>query len=134
MSRITIFLARLIGLFTIAVVIALVIRGVSIVEVAIANEPLLFMLGLISLGLGIAMVLAHNVWSGGALPVVVTVVGWLILAKGMLLTIVPSAMFTQLLDRMNWGENMNFFLIPAALIACYLTWAGFSPRYDATLN
>jgi hypothetical protein len=25
---------------------------------------------------GLAVVVAHNVWSGGALPVVVTLVGW----------------------------------------------------------
>jgi hypothetical protein len=25
---------------------------------------------------GLAMVLAHNVWSGGPLPVIVTLIGW----------------------------------------------------------
>jgi hypothetical protein len=31
---------------------------------------------IISLAVGVAMILGHNVWSGGALPVVVTLVGW----------------------------------------------------------
>ena len=132
MSRLTIFLARLIGLFAIAIVIASLIRGAGVVELVMANEALLFMWELIGLALGFAMVLSHNVWSGGALPVVVTVVGWLILAKGLLLTAVPSATLTQLLDRMHYGENIYWFLIPALLIGCYLTWAGFSSRYDAT--
>ena len=34
--------------------------------------------------------LAHNVWSGGALPVVVTFVGWAALLKGVALLLVPS--------------------------------------------
>jgi len=130
MSRLTIFLARLIGLFAIVVVIALLIRGAAVVELTIASEPLLFMLGLISLGLGIAMVLVHNVWSGGGLPAAVTIVGWLILAKGIVLTIVPSWRLTQFLDGIHFGENMYLFLIPALVIGCYLTWAGFSSRYE----
>ena len=32
----------------------------------------------------------HNVWSGGALPVVVTLVGWAALLKGVALLLVPS--------------------------------------------
>jgi hypothetical protein len=38
--------------------------------------------------MGVAMVVGHNVWSGGALPLVVTPVGWLILAKGLLLLVI----------------------------------------------
>jgi hypothetical protein len=33
-------------------------------------------MGLISLSAGLAIVLAHNIWSGGVLPVVVTICGW----------------------------------------------------------
>ena len=40
------------------------------------------------------MVLGHNVWSGGALPVVVTLVGWLILAKGLLPLYLPPETLT----------------------------------------
>ena len=38
----------------------------------------------------IAMAIGHNVWSGGALPIVVTLVGWLIFAKGLMLSFVSQ--------------------------------------------
>lgn len=45
------------------------------VQTAIADKSLMFTYAIISLALGLAMILGHNVWSGGALPVVVTLVG-----------------------------------------------------------
>lgn len=38
--------------------------------------------GMVATAVGIAVVLGHNVWSGGWLPVVVTAVGWAALLKG----------------------------------------------------
>jgi hypothetical protein len=35
------------------------------------------------------MVLGHNIWSGGALVVVVTVVGWITLVKSLLFLFLP---------------------------------------------
>jgi hypothetical protein len=34
---------------------------------------------------GLAIVIGHNVWSGGALPVIVTLFGWIILIRGVVL-------------------------------------------------
>jgi hypothetical protein len=132
MSRLTVYLARLIGLFTVLLVAALLIRGSAVVESAMADGPLMLTYAIISLALGLAMVLGHNVWSGGALPVVVTLVGWLILAKGLLLLFLTPEPLTRLFERMQYGEHMYLYLAPALAIGLYLTWAGFttpsSPR------
>ena len=85
MSRLTVFLARSIGLFTVLLVVAFLVRGSAIIETTVADGPVMLVYAITSLAMGIAMVLGHNVWSGGALPVAVTLVGWLILAKGLLL-------------------------------------------------
>ena len=82
MSRLTVFLARAIGLFTVVLVVALMVRGIAIIEASVADGPVMLVYATISLATGIAMVLGHNVWTGGALSVVVTLVGWLSLAKG----------------------------------------------------
>ena len=89
MSQLTVFLARLIGLFTVLLVGILLIRGSTIIEAAAADGPLMFTYAIISLSIGIAMILGHNVWSGGALPVIVTVVGWLIFAKACCSCVLP---------------------------------------------
>jgi hypothetical protein len=126
MSRLTVFLARLIGFFTVLLIGALLLRGSAMVQTAIADKPLMFTYAIISLALGLAMILAHNVWSGGALPVVVTLVGWLIFAKGLLLLFLTPEALTQLFERMQYGEHMYLYVAPSLVIGLYLTWAGFT--------
>jgi hypothetical protein len=128
MSQLTIFLARLLGLFTILVVAAMLIRGSALVEAALANQPAMLIYGITSLGLGLAMVLGHNVWSGGALPVVVTLVGWLILAKGIVLLLLAPDAVARLSGQMHDGGRFSLYLIPSLVIGIYLTWAGFAAR------
>jgi hypothetical protein len=75
------YLARLLGLFSILVGLAMIARRdemIAAVDSLIHNPTLLLVIGLMALAIGLAMVLAHNVWSGGMLTVVVTIIGWLI--------------------------------------------------------
>ena len=128
MSRLTVFLARAIGLFTVVLVAALLVHGSAIIEASIADGPVMLVYAIISLAMGIAMVLGHNVWSGGALPVVVTLVGWLILAKGLLLLFFAPDVVSQMFEQMRYAEHYYLFLAPALMIGLYLTWAGFTTR------
>jgi hypothetical protein len=75
MSRLTVFLARSIGLFTILLVAGLLVRGGTVIETIAANGPVMLNYAIIGLAMGVAMVVGHNVWSGGVLPVVVTLLG-----------------------------------------------------------
>jgi len=126
MPRLTVFLARFIGLFTVLLVAALLVRGSAVVETGVADGPVMFAFAIISLALGLAMVLGHNVWSGGVAPVVVTLVGWLILAKGLLLLLLKPEALTQLFERMQYGQHPFLYMAPALVIGLYLTWAGFT--------
>jgi hypothetical protein len=126
MSRLTVFLARFIGLFTVVLVVAFLVRGSASVEAAVADGPVMLVYALISLATGVAMILGHNVWSGGALPVVVTLVGWLILAKGLMLLFVTPDALQQIFDHMHYGEHYYLYLAPSLVVGLYLTWAGFT--------
>jgi hypothetical protein len=129
MSRLTIFLARYIGLSTIVLVAAMAVRGSAAIEATAADAPVMLAYGIISLGLGIAMIVGHNVWTGGLLPVVVTLVGWLIAAKGLVLLLLPPETTSHVLGQMHYGTNYYFYLVPALVIGLYLAWAGFTaPR------
>ncbi|MFY9894851.1 MAG: hypothetical protein WAK63_12060 [Xanthobacteraceae bacterium] len=126
MSRLTVFLARFIGLFTVVLVVALLVRGSATVEAAVADGPVMLVYAIISLATAVAMILGHNVWSGGALPVVVTLVGWLILAKSLMLLLVTLDALQQIFDHMQYGEHYYLYLAPSLVIGLYLTWAGFT--------
>jgi len=126
MSRLTVFLARLIGLSTILVVIAFLVRGSATIDATVADAPVMLVYAIISVAAGVAMILSHNVWYGGALPVVVTLVGWLILAKGVLLLFAAPEPLSRFYAQMHYGEHYYLFLAPALVIGLYLTWAGFT--------
>src|SRR3974377_100755 len=84
----TTFLSRLIGLYLILISLALAVHKQATVETMnalVRNTPVLFVAGLLGVIAGLAIVLCHNVWSGGVHPVMVTLTGWLVLIKGALL-------------------------------------------------
>ena len=75
------------------------IRRQAIVEavtVLLQNPSMTLILGVITLAAGLAMVLAHNIWSGSALAVVVTLVGWMALIKSLFFLFLPPEMETGL--------------------------------------
>jgi len=84
MSPRTLFLSRLIGLYCILGALSMMTRRQATVETVTAllqNPAMMLILGVITLAAGLAMVLAHNIWSGRALTVIVTLVGWITLVK-----------------------------------------------------
>jgi len=124
MSTRTIYLARLIGLSSVLLVAALLIRGNALIMATVADGPVMLVYAIFSLGAGLAMILGHNVWSGGTLPMIVTLVGWLIFAKGLVLLAVTPETLTPLLERMQ--QHYPVYIVPALIIGLYLTYAGFA--------
>ena len=99
---------------------------VEIMKEIVQTPPLLFVAGLMGMTAGLAIVLAHNVWSGGALPVIVTLFGWASLIKGMLLLVLSpdteSRVFIMGLRYDQHPYPYAFFLL---LLGAYLTHAAF---------
>ena len=68
MSSRTIFLSRLIGLYCIVIALSMMTRRQATVETVTAllqNPSMMLILGVGTLAAGLAVVLAHNIWSGG---------------------------------------------------------------------
>ena len=128
MSKLTIFLARSIGLFMVLLVAGFLVRGGTAIEATIEDEGVMISYAIISLAMGVAMVIGHNVWSGGALPVVVTLVGWLVLAKGFLLLVLAPDEMSAMVQRMGYAEHYRLLLMPALVLGLYLTWGGFTSQ------
>jgi hypothetical protein len=128
----TIFLSRLIGLYCLLLVpFMFIYRQASLDSITgiLHNPSLILVLGIITLAVGLAMVLAHNIWSGGALAVVVTVIGWLSLIKGLffvyLLPYVGVECYLRVL------QNPQLFypcMVLWLAIGIYLTYGGFTSK------
>jgi hypothetical protein len=134
MTARTIFLAKLIGLYCILVSLAMAVHEQLTIETLIAmmhDAPLLFVTGLVSLAAGLAMVLSHNVWSGGALPVIVTLIGWATLIKSLLILLLTPMQEAQIF--LGGLHYARFFYVYAAItfvLGAYLTYAGFTASRD----
>jgi vacuolar-type H+-ATPase subunit I/STV1 len=90
------------------------------------NPPVLFFIGLVTLAVGLAIVLVHNVWCGGTLPVIVTLVGWLTLIKGLLfLFLSPDAAAGFFLGGLHYEKLFYLYATVGLILGIYLTYGGF---------
>jgi len=132
MSPRTIYLSRLIGLYCILVVLSLVIHrqaSVDLVTTLLRSPSMTFVTCIMGVVAGLAIILAHNVWSGGAQVVVVTLVGWLALIKSLIFLLMPSGPVVEcILKGMGHPPVLYLCLTPSLLIGIYLTWAGFTSK------
>jgi hypothetical protein len=132
MSSRTIFLSRLTGLFCLLVIPSMVLHRQATVDwmtALLSDAALLWVLSVITLTIGLAMVLAHNVWSGGALAVVVTLVGWATLIKGLLFLFLPSGVESEfILSALRNPPLFYIWMTPSILIGVYLTYGGFASK------
>ena len=132
MSPRTIFLSRLIGLYCILLVLPLVIHRQATLDLvtAIFRDPsMMFVLGVITVAAGLAIVLAHNIWPGGLRVAIVSLAGWGMLVKGMAFLLLPSGVEAEFLLR--WLRNPQGFYVcmaPSLLIGIYMTYSGFAAK------
>ncbi len=88
----TIFLARFWGWLTVLMTVIYFVRPqvlLTVKRLMVENRPFALMYGFLSLMLGLASVIVHNVWMLGW-PTVVTLFGWACLVKGILVLAYPE--------------------------------------------
>jgi hypothetical protein len=124
----TLFLARLIGLFLIVVSLAMLVQKQGLApsfEALIHDRVALLIIALIGLVAGLAMILAHNVWSGGVLPVAVTVIGWLLALRNALILLLPAHALVALFEALHVEQLYYVYAVIDLLIGVLLTSAAF---------
>jgi hypothetical protein len=130
MNSRTLFLARLAGLFVLVFSLAMLVqRGAieSALYALVADRAALLVVTIIGLVGGLAMVLGHNVWSGGPVRVIVTLIGWWLLIKTAVLLLLPAEAVVTLFEGFVGRLYYPVAVIDLA-IGLYLTYAGFSRR------
>jgi len=124
----TIFLARLIGLYCLLFGLAIVVQKEAMLEMVAAlirNGPVLLIIEVIGVTAGLAIVLGHNVWSGGVLQIVVTLLGWIILIRGVVLLFLSPQGKVRLFEMFRFAELFYLYVGITLVLGLYLTFAGF---------
>ena len=126
MSDRTKYLSRLMGLYCLIVSLLMAIQKLTIVEIEnsiIHNPTALYILGIFTLLGGLAIVLAHHQWSGGALAVAVTLLGWMTLIKGLLLAQPEAA--ARFYGHLQYERFYYVYVAISFAVGVGLTYGGF---------
>lgn len=119
----SILVARILAVTYLCAAIGIFSGRVSIEDIMKDYERspgLMYLSGFITLVIGMILVTYHNRWDGGW-PVVVTVVGWLTLLKGVMLMAFPKA---WLLFKKSY-TNTKLWSIPLLCLGLLFAYFGF---------
>ena len=125
----TIYITKVIGLYCIIVSLALSVNkrsAIATVNDWMKSPSLMMFTGVITLTIGLALVIGHNVWSGGALPVTVTVLGWLTLIKGLTFLALPPAKAESFYEALRYEGLFFVYMGVTFVLGLYLTISAFS--------
>ena len=124
----SVYLAKLIGPVMLAMGVFVALYRAQLEKIAreiLDSAALLFIAGILALCSGLAIVLAHNVWTGGW-PVLVTLMGWIALVAGLARIFLPNALKTAGTAMLGnpWMTTAPGILM--ALIGAYLSYQGYA--------
>lgn len=124
----TLFLAKLIGIVAIVKGIAILSKKkecASVVGEFMHDKPLMYFVSILELVGGLAIVLNHNIWAGSTAAVIITIMGWLMIAEGIAVAVLPQRSMTKLFKSFTKGGALNSWGFVALIIGIYLTYVGF---------
>ena len=102
--ELSIFLAKLFGIYLLAVAVLWAVRGKVISEAMediFSNRAFLFLSGLIALAVGIAMAISHSIWELNWRGVI-TLFGYLSIVKGICRMARPQRALAMLPGSKRW--------------------------------
>jgi hypothetical protein len=128
MSPLTLFLAKLLGAVLLTMAAAMAARGPAMAQTAkrMMSDPALVMIGgAMRVGLGLAIMIGHDIWTGGALPVAVTLFGWALYFSGLLLLFASPERLIAMVEGMKLERNPLVYALVIGLVGLYFLGAGF---------
>lgn len=129
MSMLTIFLGKLIGLYCIFVALAMLVNKQSLITAVnslVRCPPLVFFVSVVGVVIGLAVVIGHNVWSGGVLPLVITLVGWAALVKGLVFLLLSPGRILELYQSLHYEKFFFAYVAATFSLGVFLIVAAFN--------
>jgi len=124
----SLFLAQLLGVYMLIVGVVILFRRETLMKAVskmVSNISVVYIIALLELAAGLALVIGHNVWVM-SWPVIITIVGWLMVVESTLYLVMPRRLLSKLLQRFN---KENFYVLCGLILliaGAYLTAVGFS--------
>lgn len=121
------FIAQLFGFSLVVVCLALLVKPANREYIfSLADQPsLLFLIGIINIVLGIALVLTYNVWDS-SWKTIVTIIEWLVILRGGLILFFPDKVKMVMEKLKNNTDRASMGLVAGVLLGCILIYFGAS--------
>ena len=129
MSATTVFLGKLLGLYLVAISIGMLAnrrRTMATINEMARSGPWMLFSGMVATTAGLAVALGHQVWTGGALPVVVTVMGWGALLKGATLLLIPADRIVAAYKGVGFERFFHAWMVVVLVLGLWVTAMAFS--------
>ncbi len=129
MSPTTIFFGKLLGFSLIAISIGTLVNRQETLETLdeIARSgPWMLFAGIVAAAVGSAMVVGHYIWTGGALAVAVTIVGWAALLRGLVLLMVPPSKVASADNSIGYERFFYAWTSVVLLLGLWITLEAFA--------
>lgn len=126
-NNLSMFFAQVLGVYVFLVSLTMLIHATRFKKTMhefVSDGPLMAFAGGISLLIGLAIVVSHNVWVADW-PLVITLIGWLMIIQGVMRILFPESMAKLMKDLM---ASTAFTLLSWVwlLVGIYLVWVGFA--------
>jgi len=101
-------------------------RTIATLDEMARSGPWMLFSGMVATAAGLAVVLGHNVWNGGMLPIVVTLVGWAALMKGITLLLVPPERMADAYKGIGFERYFFAWMVVVLTMGLWMTAAAFA--------
>ena len=127
--ELTLFLAKFMGIFSLIYGTSLLLEKKMIIGIfsSFLGEKRLtsYILGLLEVLGGLAIVLTHNIWNEGMLALMVTILGWLLLLEGVNYLFMSKKRLSNMLGMLQYSKMYYLGATMLIVLGLYLTYFGF---------
>ena len=127
----SIFLAKVLGIYLLVMFFSMLInmKSYKVVFTDVSTNPSLILLsGVLSLIVGLLIVVGHNVWVADW-RVLITIVGWLSLLKGIVRTVFPDFVARSVVNAMRTNTVYYVSEVIILVLGIYLTYMGYMASF-----
>jgi len=123
------YLGEFLGLFCMIAAAALMARkkrSLAAVFDMLDNPALLLVVSIFTIMFGLALVVGHNLWTGAPATIVVTVIAWASLAKGVALLVMPGPAMAKTYRAFALQPLFHLYLAGMFVLGAWLAYASFT--------
>lgn len=123
----TLYLAKLLGSIMLVLALWMAARKPQVLAImrGLAADPVsIFWIGVLRVSMGLALMIGHDVWSGGLLPILITLIGWTTFLRGALMLFAAEKV-PAIYEAMGFEKHYGAYVGGSFLLGLYLSIAGY---------